>query len=196
MATLHKSLAFFFGLSFLSSIVVASESTDFEAAMNKAPDAAKQQKYLFFVSDKERKTAQAAADKIVQQMQRLAWGTEKKSKNDDSEEMVTASTIYREASKNMRKRFPEDVFKGWMQTQSSRGKDLRRSSTGVLGGFKRLPNIEEDQEHVIVTYDVMFDTSGVIYTEQFTLVRGEGGSGSNNWVLDGYYIAPKPYYEY
>jgi len=68
-----------------------------------------------------------------------------------------------------------------------------RVEAGIDGGFHRLPNLPPGS-YAIATWDVLFEKTPYIYTEQLTLENHDGQL--EEWKLAGYYLSPKPYFEY
>jgi hypothetical protein len=68
-----------------------------------------------------------------------------------------------------------------------------RVEAGIDGGFHRLPNLPPGS-YAIASWDVLFEKTPYIYTEQLTLENHDGHL--EEWKLAGYYLSPKPYFEY
>lgn len=146
----------------------------------KNQQAARQDDYIFWLDDRERRVACEYSDLILREIDATPLDSRR------------IKGIYDRASQALRKKSTEASFVSRvMNYREGLGSVKDRVFQGVEGGFKFLPNYP-DGHYCIAVYDSVFSGDSVIYTEQLTLSKPSG----ERWELLDYYQAAKPFYVY
>lgn len=166
-----------------SLAVVFTSYASISAAGSVTPDdeAERQPAYLFFLTNDSRLEAGRAAQDYARAIDATQGDAGK------------LGAFYREAMRYDGAPLSEQRFVQSIETaRANFNKPSDRVLESVDGGFRRLPGYPNGQ-YAIVSFDVRFSGSSVIYTEQLTLERVPVGA---HWRLVGYFIGTKPFYRY
>ncbi|WP_157378240.1 DUF4019 domain-containing protein [Burkholderia ubonensis] len=141
----------------------------------------KQADYLFLLTKSSRVEAERAAMGYARSIDATSGDVQR------------LGAFYREAllwraAALTERQFVESIKKTRVNFQAPSDRILE----SVDGGFRQLPGYA-NAEYVIVSFDVRFADSPLIYTEQFTLERVPALS---TWRLVAYFMSTKPFYLY
>lgn len=166
-----------------AAFVVATSLTSLARAQQ-SPTAtpAKQQEYLFWLTERDRLSVREAAATVLAELDGIPLDTRR------------ISAVYQRSARALRKRSTEATFVNrLLKYRDGLGAPRERALQGVEGGFKFLPNYPNGQ-YSIATFDTAFGTTPTIFTEQLTFERDP--SHGDQWMFVDYYLATKPFYAY